>query len=124
MKRNINILLLTLLLAFASCSFTTKTFEESDDKDKLLVQLITYVLEQGHFEPKDMNDEFSQHVFDDYLNQLDPSNRYLYERDMNEFSAYKNELDNPLMEYDLSCGDLLLTYDTTTVITPCTYNTT
>ena len=69
MKRNINILLLTLLLAFASCSFTTKTFEESDDKDKLLVQLITYVLEQGHFEPKDMNDEFSQHVFDDYLNQ-------------------------------------------------------
>jgi carboxyl-terminal processing protease len=106
MKRNINILLLTLLLAFASCSFTTKTFEESDDKDKLLVQLITYVLEQGHFEPKDMNDEFSQHVFDDYLNQLDPFKRYFYESDIKEFSAYKNELDNQLMEYDLSFFNL------------------
>lgn len=106
MKRNINILLLTLLLAFASCSFTTKTFDQSDDKDKLLVQLVTYVLEQGHFEPKDMNDEFSQHVFDDYLNQLDPFKRYFYESDINEFSAYKNELDNQLMEYDLSFFNL------------------
>jgi carboxyl-terminal processing protease len=106
MKRNINILLLTLLLAFASCSFTTKTFDDSDDKDKLLVQLITYVLEQGHFAPKAMNDEFSQHVFDDYLNQLDPFKRYFYESDIKEFSAYKNELDNQLMEYDLSFFNL------------------
>ncbi|MEZ4797931.1 MAG: carboxy terminal-processing peptidase [Flavobacteriaceae bacterium] len=106
MKRNINILLLTLLLAFASCSFTTKTFDQSDDKDKLLVQLVTYVLEQGHFEPKDMNDEFSEHVFDDYLNQLDPFKRYFYESDIEEFSAFKKELDNQLMDYDISFFNL------------------
>ena len=106
MKRNINILLLTLLLAFASCSFTTKTFDQSDDKDKLLVQIITYVLEQGHFEPKDMNDEFSANVFQDYLNQLDPFKRYFYESDIKEFSAFKNDIDNQLMEYDLSFFNL------------------
>jgi len=106
MKRNTNIFLITLLLAFASCSFTTKTFENSDDKDKLLIQLVTYVLEQGHFEPKVMNDEFSIHVFDDYLNQLDPFKRYFYESDISEFSVYKNELDNQLMEYDLSFFNL------------------
>jgi len=43
MKRNSNILMLVLLLAFASCSFTTKTFNDPD-KDKMLVQIITYVL--------------------------------------------------------------------------------
>jgi carboxyl-terminal processing protease len=106
MKRNINILLLTLLLAFASCSFTTKTFDESDDKDKLLVQIITYVLEQGHFEPKDMNDEFSANVYQDYLNQLDPFKRYFYESDIKEFSAFKNDIDNQLMEYNLSFFNL------------------
>lgn len=106
MKRNINILLLTLLLAFASCSFTTKTFDDNDEKDKLLVQIITYVLEQGHFEPKDMNDEFSANVYDDYLNQLDPFKRYFYESDIKEFSNFKNELDNQLMEYDLSFFNL------------------
>lgn len=106
MKRNINILLLTLLLAFASCSFTTKTFDESDDKDKLLVQIITYVLEQGHFDPKDMNDEFSANVFQDYLNQLDPFKRYFYESDIKEFSSFKNDIDNQLMEYNLSFFNL------------------
>jgi carboxyl-terminal processing protease len=106
MKRNINILLLTLLLAFASCSFTTKTFDQSNDKDKDLVQLIIYVLEQGHFEPKDLNDEFSEHVFQDYLDQIDPFKRYFYESDIKEFSAYKNELDNQLMAYDLTFFNL------------------
>ena len=59
MKRNYKLLLLVLLLAFASCSFTTKKFSDPD-KDKLLVQLITYVLDQGHFSPKDLNDSFSE----------------------------------------------------------------
>ena len=48
MKKNYRVLLLVLLLAFASCSFTSKTFEDTD-KDKLLIQLITYVLEELAF---------------------------------------------------------------------------
>ncbi|MBT8274431.1 MAG: carboxy terminal-processing peptidase [Bacteroidia bacterium] len=101
MKRNINILMLTLLLAFASCSFTTKTFEDND-KDKLLIQLITYVLEQGHFDPKDMDNSFSEGVFEDYIIQLDPFKRYFLESDIKEFEKYKLEIDDQLMNYDLT----------------------
>ena len=105
MKRKFNLLLLTLLLAFASCSFTAKTFEE-DNKDQLLVQLITYVLEQGHFDPKMMDDNFSAAVFEDYLNQIDPFKRYFYQSDIDEFEKYKEELDDQIMAYDLSFFDL------------------
>ncbi len=105
MKRNINILMLTLLLAFASCSFTTKTFDDSD-KDKLLIQLITYVLEQGHFNPKEMDDAFSEGVFYDFLQQLDPFKRYFMESDIREFEKYKNMIDNQLMDYDLTFFNL------------------
>ena len=77
MRRNYKLLLLVLLVAFASCSFTTKTFDDPN-KDRLLVQLISYVLENGHFQPKDINDEFSEQVFEDYLKQLDPFKRYFY----------------------------------------------
>ncbi len=69
--------MLTLLLAFASCSFTSKTFDDPD-KDKMLVQIITCVLERGHFDPKDLNDEFSAEVYSDYLENLDPYKRYFY----------------------------------------------
>ena len=105
MKRNYNILLLTLLLAFASCSFTTKTFEDPD-KDKLLIQLITYVLEQGHFNPKEMNDEFSENVFQDYLNQIDPFKRYFYKSDIEEFETYKHKIDDQIIEYEVDFFNL------------------
>jgi len=105
MKRNYNILLLILLLAFASCSFTAKKFDEPD-KDKLLVQLITYVLEQGHFQPQVINDGFSEGVFESYLHQLDPFKRYFYKSDIKEFEEYKNQLDDQLMNYDLSFFNL------------------
>jgi len=101
MKRNYKLLLLVLLLAFASCSFTSKTFEDPD-KDKLLIQLITYVLDQGHFNPQEVNDDFSQEVFNDYLEQLDPFKRYFYASDIKEFEAYKTDLDDQIKAYDVS----------------------
>ncbi|WP_422107318.1 carboxy terminal-processing peptidase [Winogradskyella sp.] len=105
MKGNYKFLLLALLIAFASCSFTSKTFDDPD-KDKLLIQLITYVLDNGHFDPQDLNDDFSAHVFEDYLNQLDPFKRYFYASDIKEFEAYKNELDDQIKAYDVSFFNL------------------
>ena len=105
MKRNYKILLLALMLAFASCSFTTKTFE-NPDKDRLLMQLITYVLEEGHFSPKELNDDFSNQVFGAYLDQLDPFKRYFYASDIKEFEAYKDQIDDQLKNYDLTFFNL------------------
>ncbi|WP_053991054.1 carboxy terminal-processing peptidase [Mangrovimonas sp. TPBH4] len=105
MRRNYKLLLLVLLLAFASCSFTTKTFDDPN-KDRLLVQLISYVLENGHFQPKDINDEFSEQVFEDYLKQLDPFKRYFYESDIKEFMLYKDKLDDQIKVYDVSFFNL------------------
>ena len=105
MKRNYKILLLVLLLAFASCSFTTKTFEDPD-KDKLLIRLISYVLEEGHYNPKEFNDAFSEQVFDGYLKQLDPFKRYFYESDIKDFESYKDKLDDQIKEDDISFFNL------------------
>ncbi|WP_179351430.1 carboxy terminal-processing peptidase [Winogradskyella vidalii] len=105
MKGNYKFLLLALMIAFASCSFTSKKFEDPD-KDKLLIQLITYLLDQGHFEPKDINDEFSANVFEDYLNNIDPFKRYLYASDIKEFEAYQDKIDDQIKAYDVSFFNL------------------
>ena len=105
MKRNYILLMLALLLAFASCSFTSKTFDDPD-KDKMLVQIITYVLERGHFNPKVLNDEFSAEVYSDYLENLDPYKRYFLQSDIKEFEAFKTELDDQLKAYDISFFNL------------------
>ncbi|MDO6595339.1 carboxy terminal-processing peptidase [Oceanihabitans sp. 2_MG-2023] len=105
MKKKYNVFILLLLLAFASCSFTSKTFDDPD-KDKLLIQVITYVLERGHFDPKDLNDDFSAAVYTDYLEQLDPLKRYFYKSDIDEFEKYKTELDDQLKAYDIAFFNL------------------
>ncbi|WP_435413094.1 carboxy terminal-processing peptidase [Psychroserpens mesophilus] len=108
MKRNYKLLLLVLLLAFASCSFTSKKFEDPN-KDKLLIQLVTYLLDEGHFNPQEINDNFSQEVFDEYLEQLDPLKRYFYASDIKEFEKYKTDLDDQIKAYDVTFFNI--TYD-------------
>lgn len=101
MKRNYKVLLLLLLLAFASCSFTTKKFT-NPDKDKLLIQIITWVLGEGHFNPIAMDDRFSEELFEDYLGIIDPVKRYFYESDFKDFEKFKLTLDDQLKATDIT----------------------
>ncbi|MDF4220713.1 carboxy terminal-processing peptidase [Maribacter sp. M208] len=101
MKRNLAYVLLLMLAAVASCSFTNKTFE-NDDKDKLLLDLITYVLEKGHYEPKALNDDFSVHVFEDFIDVIDPTKRYFIASDIAEFEKYKYQIDDEIKNTDIT----------------------
>jgi carboxyl-terminal processing protease len=101
MKKNVKFLLLLLVLAAASCSFTNKTFD-NPDKDKLLVELITYVLEKGHYSPKEMNDDFSKAVYGDFIEEIDPLKRFFTQDDITEFSQYELLIDDQLKVSDLT----------------------
>lgn len=106
MKRNFVFAFLILLIAVASCSFTNRSFE-TDDKDKLLLDLITYVLERGHYEPKDINDDFSVSVFEDFIEAVDPTKRYFLEEDLLEFEQYKFQLDDQIRNTEISFFNLV-----------------
>lgn len=90
-----------MLISAASCSFTNKTFD-NPDKDKLLIDLITYVLEKGHYNPQDLDDNFSERVFDRYVEALDPQKLYFMQEDIEEFEAYRSALDDQIKASDLS----------------------
>lgn len=94
-------MLLVLVLAFGSCSFTTKV-DDNPDKDKLLIQIITLALDQLHFEPKTVDDAFSKEIFEDYLEQVDPLKRYFLKSDIDDFKKYETEIDDQLKAYDIS----------------------
>ncbi|SFI82087.1 carboxy terminal-processing peptidase [Olleya namhaensis] len=101
MKRKYNIILLVLLLAFGSCSFTAKV-DDDPDKDKLLIQIITLALDQLHFEPKELNDAFSAEIYSDYLELVDPLKRYFLQSDIDDFKKFETEIDDQLRAYDIS----------------------
>ena len=100
-RRNFIILLLVTLLSVTSCSFTTKDFDEDSDKDKVLIELITYVIEQGHFDMKEIDDEFSEAVFKDYIQGLDPIKRHFLASDFQDFEAFKTQIDDQIENKNL-----------------------
>ena len=102
-KSNLKWLLLVVFIAVASCSFTTKSFtNEESDSDKLLVELITYVLERGHFSPVAIDDVMSERVYEDFIEGLDPAKRFFLKSDIDEFEKYKFEIDEQLKAKDFT----------------------
>jgi len=107
MKKNVVLGLFALLFAFASCSFTESKDFETDNKDKLLIDLITYVLEKGHYSPKQLDDAFSIEIYERFIDGLDPLKRYFLEEDLKRFEAYRLAIDDQLKNKELEFFDLV-----------------
>jgi len=105
MKRKIILFFITIALVFASWNLINPSFNNSN-KDKLLIEIIKYVLEKYHYNSVDINDEFSAKMFDAYIDLLDSQKKYFLNSDYNEFKKYKLKLDNQLIDYDLSFFNL------------------
>lgn len=103
MKRNYKILLAIAFLSVTLFAFKIKSSSATNpDKDKLLLELLTFVVEKGHYSPVPIDDNFSKGVFKDYIQALDPSKRFFLQSDIDEFSKYELDLDDELMNKELT----------------------
>lgn len=102
MKNNYKLLLIVLLASVALWSFMPQSKETDPEKDKTLIDLITFVIEKGHYDPAVIDDKFSQGVYKEYIDALDPSRRFFIESDIAEFKKYENQIDDLIRNRDLS----------------------
>lgn len=100
MIRRLKFLLPVLFIIGLFSTFQTNA--NTDPKDKVLITILKYVLTEGHYEPQAINDAFSERVYESFLNKLDPSKRYFLKSDIDEFSAYKFQIDDEINNADLS----------------------
>ncbi|HKO76148.1 MAG TPA: carboxy terminal-processing peptidase [Flavobacterium sp.] len=110
MKRNYKKLIAVICLSATLFAFTINSKKAVDpDKDKLLLELLMFVIKKGHYNPVAIDDDFSKGVYKEYIEALDPSKRFFLQSDINEFSRYQLELDEQLKDKDLTFFNL--TYD-------------
>ena len=102
MKRTYKIILPFIALFVLLSSFTTTPTKNDPEKDKVLISVINYMLSNGHYLPKDFDDDFSEQVYNGFIEGLDPSKRYFTQDDLQEFSMYKYLIDNQLKKSDLA----------------------
>ncbi|NBS18413.1 MAG: tail-specific protease [Flavobacteriia bacterium] len=99
------VILLFLLVLPGSSSLEVA----NPDKDKLLIEVIAYVMQRGHYDPKDIDDSFSANVFHNFIEGIDGQRRFFLQSDLNNFNRYKYELDDQIKDSDISFFNL--TYD-------------
>jgi carboxyl-terminal processing protease len=102
MKNKLALLCFAMVLAVSSCSFTTKKFDTENDKDKVLIELITYVIEENHYDMRDIDDNFSKQVYAGFLESLDPMKRHFTKKDLKDFKDFETKIDDQIKEKDIS----------------------
>ena len=106
MKRNYKIILVILGLSVSLWSFMPKKVTIDPNKDKALIDLLMYVINNGHYSPAEINDTFSKGVYKSYLEALDPSKRFFIQSDIDEFTKYEVQIDDQIKNRDLTFFDL------------------
>lgn len=94
---------LAVLLVFG---FSASPDTEIKQKNEALLRVIMQDLAAEHFEPIALTDDFSDRVFKLYIDNLDPSKRFLLSSDIEKMSQYKKRIDNQIKDLDYSFFDL------------------
>ena len=69
--------------------------------------MIIKVLDKAHYLDKEIDDNFSEKVFNTFLENLDPYKRYFYASDIEEFSEYKYSIDDAFKNPNFDFFDLV-----------------
>ena len=85
----------------------TKFSSNEPNKDKLLVDLVSYVLDKLHYDPKIINDDFSINVYEDFIDAVDSQRRFLLKSDLELFSKYRLSIDDQIKSSDITFFNLV-----------------
>lgn len=82
------------LLIISILSFTI--YKYIFNKNDVVLELLFGSLNQYHYSPVELNDDFSKKVFSIYLRNIDYNKKYLLQSDVNALSVYKDSIDDQL----------------------------
>ena len=77
-----------VLLTLAFC------YRETSQNESKLSQTIVEILENYHYQPQKINDDFSEKLFEQYIDRLDADKRFFLAKDIKKLSRYKKDLDD------------------------------
>jgi len=79
------------------CSFLPG-IEPNNDKTVLTENVMSSILQVGHFNPRVIDDKFSEDVYDLYLKRIDINKKFLLQSDINELKKMRTQIDNQLKD--------------------------
>ena len=102
MKRNLKYTIPALILV-AGAAFGFRYVQSTNaEKESLVMRLVAEALQGVHYQPRAVDDAFSEDVFKAYLELLDGEKRFLYQSDYDRLAKHRLKLDDYFTSGDLS----------------------
>jgi carboxyl-terminal processing protease len=92
------------LIPFQAVSALTETALSAEPDHKTTIIEIMESLKLGHYKRLDVNDAMSSKLLTQFLDDLDPSRSYFYQNDIDGFQRFSTQLDDDLLDGDLSAA--------------------
>lgn len=94
-------LVLTALVLFGSLFIAFRSIYGTDSNEKIaqqqkLLSTVGALLEQQHYSPKKIDDDFSKKIFNAYLDQLDGDKSIFIASDVNGLKKYEKSIDDEI----------------------------
>ena len=86
--------LFSFLVVFLVAGAAFLPYPPKVDKESVLIQTILAGVNQLHYSPKEIDNNFSEKVFDLYLDRLDGGRRWLTQKDLDQLQPYRHDLDD------------------------------
>ena len=106
MKFNFLHIVVFVAIILFGFSFSSKKFSDPN-KEKLLIEVVKYVVEKGHYSSLDIDDKISEKIYNTYIEQLDAQKRFFLQSDIRQFEKYKFRLDDQIKDQDLTFFNLV-----------------
>ena len=102
----IRLLVFAVVGAFSLLFGSFHISENDTEKEKVIQDVLLRVLNQAHFDPADINDEFSKEVYTTFLEYVDGRKRFFTTADIDQLSVYELEIDDHVNTGSLEFFDL------------------
>lgn len=94
MKRFPVLLVLVLAGVFLTVRSVGRPNPAPPTKYEKILQLVGAILTQGHYEPKDLNDDFSKKIYAKYFEDLDPEENIFLQSDLKSLDKFSTRIDD------------------------------
>ncbi|MGZ3958654.1 MAG: PDZ domain-containing protein, partial [Flavisolibacter sp.] len=97
-----------IFLAFKTMGTTHNSIPPS--KYEKILQIVGEILTQGHYSPKNINDDFSKKVYNKYFEELDPDKNIFLQSDLVALDKFSTKIDDEIkgapVQFFLEAGKL------------------
>ena len=97
--------MITILVSISIIVVASRN-ETDELRRDLLVKVINFAISNGHYNPGELDDEFSAKAYSLYIDRLDYGKRFLIQEDIKQLEPYKNTIDEAMQDIDFAFFDL------------------